>query len=140
MIRVISNPAVCSALIAASRPEPGPLTYTSTVFSPCSIAALAAVSAALWAAKGVFFLEPLKPSPPALAQERVLPLVSVSVTMVLLKLERICAWPCSIFFFSLLFLVHFGAIISKPPTSFCRRQSFYWDLSSCGHYSLCSDL
>ena len=44
LIIVISNPAVCKALIAASLPAPGPLTYTSTVFSPCSIAALEAVS------------------------------------------------------------------------------------------------
>ena len=42
----ISKPAVWSALIAASLPEPGPLTNTSTVFKPCSFAALAAVSAA----------------------------------------------------------------------------------------------
>ena len=59
---LISNPAVCNERMAASRPEPGPLTNTSTVFNPCSIAALAAVSAASPAAKGVLFLEPLNPS------------------------------------------------------------------------------
>ena len=68
LIMLTSSPAACSARIAASRPEPGPFTYTSTVFSPCSIAALAAVSAAVCAANGVDFLEPLKPRPPALAQ------------------------------------------------------------------------
>ena len=73
LIDVISNPAVCKALIADSRPAPGPLTYTSTVFSPCSIAAFAAVSATSPAANGVLFLEPLNPSPPALAQDIVLP-------------------------------------------------------------------
>ena len=31
---VISRPAVCKALIAASRPAPGPLTNTSTDFKP----------------------------------------------------------------------------------------------------------
>ena len=70
---LISNPAVCKERIAASRPEPGPLTYTSTVFKPCSIAALAAVSAACPAANGVLFLEPLNPNPPALAHDITLP-------------------------------------------------------------------
>ena len=47
------------------------------------------LSAADWAAKGVDFLEPRKPRPPALAQERALPWVSVMVTMVLLKVDWI---------------------------------------------------
>ena len=44
---------------------------------PCSIAALAATSAALWAANGVLLREPRKFSAPVLAQEMVLPCVSV---------------------------------------------------------------
>ena len=48
--------------MAASRPEPGPFTYTSTLRKPCSIASLAAASTAICAAKGVDFLEPLNPS------------------------------------------------------------------------------
>ncbi len=32
LIEVTSNPAACKALTAASRPGPGPLTQTSTVF------------------------------------------------------------------------------------------------------------
>ena len=88
LIIVTSRPATCSALIADSRPAPGPLTYTSTDFSPCSIAAFAAVSAADCAANGVLFLEPRNPRPPALAQEIALPDLSVIVTIVLLKLER----------------------------------------------------
>ena len=56
LILLNSRPAVWRALIAASLPEPGPLTYTSTVFKPCSIAAFAAVSAASPAANGVDFL------------------------------------------------------------------------------------
>ena len=83
--------------MAASRPDPGPLTKTSTVFSPCSIAALAAVSAAVCAAKGVDFLLPRKPIPPEDAQDMALPLVSVMVTIVLLNEERICTVPFSIF-------------------------------------------
>ena len=86
-IELISNPAVCSALIAASLPEPGPLTNTSTVFKPCSIAFLAAVSATSPAANGVLFLEPLNPSPPALPHAITFPATSVTDTIVLLKLE-----------------------------------------------------
>ena len=97
LIMLTSSPADCSALIAASRPEPGPFTKTSTDFRPCSIAAFAAVSAAVCAANGVDFLEPRNPSPPALAHERALPWVSVMVTIVLLKVDWICTEPYSIF-------------------------------------------
>ena len=64
------------------------------------MAALAAVSLAVCAAKGVLFLLPLKPSPPADAQDMALPCRSVMVTIVLLKEERIWAAPRSMFFFS----------------------------------------
>src|SRR5690554_2462974 len=86
------------------------------------MAALAAVSAAICAAKGVLFLEPLKPSPPALAHESAFPAVSVNVTMVLLKVERICAAPRSIFFFSrrLLVLRTCFLAIHYPPYFFFR--------------------
>jgi hypothetical protein len=56
-----------------------------TLVVMCGNAALAAVSAAICAAYGVDFLEPLKPRPPALAHERALPCASVNVTIVLLK-------------------------------------------------------
>jgi hypothetical protein len=61
------------------------------------MAALAAVSAAVCAAKGVDLREPRKPRPPEEAQDRALPPISVTVTMVLLKEERICTWPFSTF-------------------------------------------
>ena len=64
---------------------PGPLTITSTDVKPCGRAAFAAVSAAICAAYGVDFLDPLNPNPPALAQEIAFPSESVSVTIVLLK-------------------------------------------------------
>ena len=73
LIELISNPADCKDLIAASRPEPGPFTNTSTDFNQCSIAAFAAVSAASPAANGVLFLDPLNPNPPALAQDITFP-------------------------------------------------------------------
>lgn len=87
LIMVISSPAACSALMAASLPDPGPLTYTSTVFNPCSIAPFAASSAAICAAKGVDFLEPLNPRDPALDHDKAFPLKSVKVINVLLKVD-----------------------------------------------------
>ena len=51
--------------IAVSRPEPGPLTNTSTFWRPCSIPLRAALSAVTWAANGVDLREPLNPAEPA---------------------------------------------------------------------------
>src|SRR5262249_19868269 len=68
-IAVISRPTAWSDRIAASRPDPGPRTYTSTCFKPTSIALRAAFSAAVWAANGVLLREPLKPALPALAHD-----------------------------------------------------------------------
>src|SRR5437016_13840423 len=86
--------------MAVSRPDPGPFTKTSTFVSPCSWARRAAASAASWAANGVDLREPLKPTFPALAQDRVLPDRSVIVTIVLLKVDLMWAWPWETFFFS----------------------------------------
>ena len=69
LIRVISKPATCKALMAVSLPEPGPLTNTSICLIPWSRALLAAASAAVCAAKGVPFLAPLNPLAPAEDQE-----------------------------------------------------------------------
>src|SRR6266705_794533 len=80
-----SMPAAASARIADSRPEPGPLTRTSTVRTPWSRAMLAALLAACCAANGVPFRDPRKPSDPELFQERTFPAWSEMVTMVLLK-------------------------------------------------------
>src|SRR3970282_22649 len=60
---------------------------------PLSIAARAAFSPAIWAAHGVLLREPLKPEPPAMAQETTLPLGSVRVTRVLLKVLLMNALP-----------------------------------------------
>ena len=88
-----SMPAVDSARTADSRPDPGPLTRTSTVRNPLSPALLAAVRAACCAANGVPLRDPRKPSEPALDQEMVFPSRSAIVTMVLLKVAWICTMP-----------------------------------------------
>ena len=75
-----------AAVIALSRPEPGPLTLTSTSLTPYLVAVAAAVSAARWAANGVLLRLPLNPTVPDEAQQRASPLGStVMVTVVLLK-------------------------------------------------------
>src|SRR5689334_17461509 len=96
-----SRPAAVSDRIAVSRPEPGPLTKTSTFFTPCSCALRAAFSAAICAANGVDLREPLKPTWPADAQLITLPCGSVIETIVLLNVDLMWAWPTTTFFFSL---------------------------------------
>src|SRR5215211_6234322 len=87
---VILKPAPWSARSALSRPAPGPLTNTATERTPCSIARRAASSAASWAANGVLLREPLKPREPADDHATVAPLMSVIVTIVLLKVDWMC--------------------------------------------------
>src|SRR6478752_4090252 len=85
LMDVTSMPVDWMLRTAVSRPEPGPLTWTSTRRRPCSIAARAAFSAAIWAANGVLLRDPLKPTAPELAQEMTFPSVSVIDTIVLLN-------------------------------------------------------
>jgi len=59
---------------------------------PMAWAALMACSAANRAAKGVLLRDPLNPEEPALPQQTVLPCVSVTVTIVLLKDAKTCTW------------------------------------------------
>src|SRR5579864_2282030 len=92
-IALTDRPAACRAVMADSRPEPGPLTRTSISLRPNLVARSAAVSAARWAAKGVLLRLPLKPTVPAEAKQSVSPLVSVMVTMVLLKVALMWATP-----------------------------------------------
>src|SRR5699024_3510301 len=86
-IAVISSPAACHERIAASRPAPGPFTDTSNVFMSVSSADVAAVSAAIRAAKEIDFREPLKPNAPAELHPRTFPCISVIETIVLLNVE-----------------------------------------------------
>ena len=87
VIETTCMPAACKARIAASRPEPGPRTYTSTCLSPNSMALRAAFSAARPAANGVPLREPLNPDVPALAQASTLPWRSEIDTTVLLNVD-----------------------------------------------------
>src|SRR3954454_21215720 len=112
--------------MAVSRPEPGPLTKTSTLRMPCSMARRAAASAASCAANGVDLREPLKPTWPAEAQEITAPVGSVMDTMVLLKVLLMCACPWETFFRSLrrTFLTvaparAFGGIALCAPSRSC---------------------
>src|SRR5580698_782244 len=89
-ILVIFNPQPFNARTADSRPGPGPITRTSTFFTPCSWAATPARSAATCAANGVDLREPRKPQPPEVAQDKVLPWRSVIVMIVLLN--DACTW------------------------------------------------
>src|SRR3954464_2886393 len=87
---LIERPEACKAVMALSRPEPGPLTLTSTSLTPNLVAAEAHVSAARWAANGVLLRLPLKPTVPDEAQHSASPFGSVIVTVVLLNVALIC--------------------------------------------------
>src|SRR5271170_1396910 len=107
LIDFTSIPAVASARTADSRPAPGPLTLTSTDRNPYSLALLAAVKDACWAANGVPFLDPRNPSDPELDQASTLPIRSVKVTIVLLNEAWICTRPVLTIFFSFFLNVFF---------------------------------
>ena len=87
-------------LIAASLPDPDPYIY-STVFRPCSLLPLQQFQPfeRIWSA----FLEPLNQAP-ALDHESALPAISVA-NYCIINVERMCAAPRSIFFFSSLLVV-----------------------------------
>ena len=89
----ICKPAVASAWIADSRPEPGPWTRTCTRRTPRFIASRAACSAATVAANGVDFFEPWNPALPEEPHVMALPCISVIVMSVLLKVAVMWAMP-----------------------------------------------
>jgi len=104
-MEVIRRPAPCIAEIADSRPAPGPLTLISTSRTPFRIAVLAQFCAACWAANGVLFREPLKPTLPAEAVQIVSPSTSVTVINVLLKVALMCTIARTMFFLTLRFVL-----------------------------------
>src|SRR5437867_69097 len=92
-IERICRPAVASAWIADSRPEPGPCTRTCTRRTPRFMASRAACSAATVAANGVDFLDPWNPALPEEPQVIAFPCMSVIVMSVLLKVAVMWAIP-----------------------------------------------
>src|SRR5262245_9031967 len=93
LMPVTSMPAFWIDRMAVSRPDPGPLTCTSTLRTPCSMARRAAASAAVCAANGVDLRDPLNPTFPADAHDRTFPSWSVKLMIVLLKLDLMWATP-----------------------------------------------
>ena len=87
LIEIILKPLACKALRAVSLPEPGPFISTDKTFIPNSSALEAAESAAICAAYGVDFLDPLKPFWPADAHDITFPLVSAIEIIVLLNVD-----------------------------------------------------
>src|SRR5439155_20647713 len=121
------SPADCRAVMADSRPEPGPFTRTSTSRRPNLVAFSATVSAARCAANGVLLRLPLKPTVPAEAKQSTSPLVSVIVTIVLLNVALMWATPRLTFRRALRFLL-FAMLVTCPlslvpchlPLAICR--------------------
>jgi hypothetical protein len=122
-IEVMRNPADCSAAMADSLPEPGPLTLISTSRTPLRIAAAAARWAACWAAKGVLFREPLKPAQPVELVHIVSPSSSVTVINVLLKVAFI--WTMARTTFLLIFFFEVFAIINPVLPSLHRAANLF---------------
>ena len=83
-IETMSRPLAAKDLMADSLPEPTPLTRTSTLSIPNLFTVKVIASAALEAAKGVDYFDPLNQSRPALVQAKIFPLSSVKVKSVLL--------------------------------------------------------
>src|SRR5208283_1369402 len=71
---LIDSPDAWMAVMALSRPDPGPLTLTSTSLTPYFVAVAAAVSAARCAANGVLLRVPLNPTVSDEAQHNASPL------------------------------------------------------------------
>ena len=100
----------CNDLRADSLPDPGPETSIFNDLTPYSFAFVPTSSAAICAANGVDFLEPLKPLWPVEDHARVLPFSSAIVIIVLLKVDSIWATPLETFLFYLDLLFFFSAI------------------------------
>src|SRR5271166_4200190 len=130
-----SIPDEARARTADSRPEPGPLTRTSTLRTPWSRAMLAAFEAACCAANGVPLREPRKPSDPELFHDNTFPFMSVMVTIVLLKEACTCTSPCGTclrsFFLNVFFLPFFSGAAAPPAaTGFAIFESSQFSVLS----------
>src|SRR6185437_14700864 len=110
LIERTSRPAEASERMAVSRPDPGPVTRTSTVRMPASRAPVAARAAACPAANGVPLREPRNPSEPELDHEITRPSGPAMVTRVLLNEAWMWTTPSGTFFFSRFLNVFFFAV------------------------------
>jgi hypothetical protein len=114
--------------MADSRPDPGPCTKILTLLTPSAIASFPHCSAAIVAAKGVDFLEPLKPALPELPHTTVLPILSVTVIRVLLKVALIWATPsASTTFFVTFFDVLLVATLYHPQNLNAYIFGRFWE-------------
>src|SRR6476659_6979094 len=127
-IERICRPAVASAWIADSRPDPGPCTRTCTRRTPSDIASRAACSAATVAANGVDFLEPLKPALPDEPHETAFPCGSVMVIVVLLNVALMWATPSA----SMTRLVFFAVAIGLLGHLLLAGNRAAWALLGAG--------
>src|SRR5262245_45581599 len=116
-MRLILKPAAFSARSADSRLEPGPFTSTVTLRTPCSIAFLAASSAASCAATGVDLRELLSPHVPALDHATTFPETSVIETIVLLNVAEMWATPVWMFFRTFFFCLTLVVDIQLIPST-----------------------
>src|SRR5580704_18277574 len=87
---------------------------------------LAALDAACCAANGVPLREPRKPSEPELFQDSVLPVWSVMVTIVLLKLAWMNTRPNGTFFRSRFLNFLFLPALPAPAALFCVFAMIYF--------------
>src|SRR5271167_2586480 len=135
-ITTMCNPAAARARTADSRPEPGPFTFTSTLFIPnWSRAVPAADSEACCAAYGVPLREPLKPMAPAEDQQSVRPSGSVMLICVLLNEAATYTMPCGTTRRSFFFLNSFFRLPAAAPgfagtaaasgAAFCSLATFH---------------
>src|SRR5437879_3636315 len=128
-INTMWSPAAASARTADSRPEPGPLTRTSTLFIPYwSRATPAAASEACCAAYGVPLRDPLKPMAPAEDQHTTRPSVSVMEICVLLNDAATYTTPCGMMRRSRFFLnsfLRFAAAAGFPVVTAASGAAFF---------------
>src|SRR3972149_3362461 len=98
--------------------------------TPSSIAFFATSSAAMVAANGVLFLDPLNPLAPELHQARALPSRSVIVMMVLLNVALMWATPTGTFLRNFFFPFFLGVAIAPPdsrvPRGLISRRPYFF--------------
>src|SRR3990170_1242336 len=101
-------------------------------FRKSLMALRAAFSAAVWAANGVLLRDPLNPALPALAQDTTLPILSVSVTIVLLKVAWTWAIPTRTSFRSFLRPAFFRGTGGLAASAMAYAPAFFGAAAGAG--------